>query len=63
MSSKLNENTQAVLKQLWGRNVPALTEEQIELSIKVWQKIKARTSPGTKASTENQTEAKKTYLC
>ena len=49
MSSKLNENTQAVLKQLWGRHVPPLTEEQIELSIKVWQKIKARTSAGTKA--------------
>lgn len=49
MSSKSNENTQTVLKQLWGRNVPPLTEEQIELSIKVWQKIKARTSAGTKA--------------
>ena len=49
MSSKLNENTQTVLKQLWGRNIPPLTEEQIELSIKVWQKIKARTSAETKA--------------
>ena len=49
MSSKLNENTQTVLKQLWGRNVTPLTEEEIELSIKVWQKIKARTSAGTKA--------------
>lgn len=42
MLSKLNENTQAVLKQLWGRNVPQLTEDQIDLSIKVWQKIQAR---------------------
>lgn len=49
MSTKLNENTQKVLKQLWGRNVPPLTEEQIELSIKVWQKIKERTSAETKS--------------
>lgn len=42
MLSRLNENTQAVLKQLWGSNVPQLTEDQIDLSIKVWQKIQAR---------------------
>lgn len=42
MLSKFNENTQSVLKQLWGRNVPPLTEDQIDISIKVWQKIQAR---------------------
>ena len=41
MLHESNKNTQ-ILKQLWGRNVPPLTEDQIDLSIKVWQKIKAR---------------------
>ena len=30
------------LKQLWGEFMPALTPEQAELSVKLWQKIQAR---------------------
>lgn len=41
MSSQPQDNKQA-LKQLWGRNVPPLTKDEIEMSLKVWQKIKAR---------------------
>ncbi len=36
------DDTQAQLQQLWGRFMPSLTPEQIDLSIKVWQKIKHR---------------------
>lgn len=42
MSFKPEDNTQTELKQLWGSNVPPLTADEIDLSIKVWQKIKAR---------------------
>ncbi len=42
MSPKIQDNNRAELKQLWGRNVPPLTPDEIDLSIKVWQKIKAR---------------------
>lgn len=42
MSSKPEDNTQTALKQLWGEFVPPLTSEQIDLSIKLWPKIKAR---------------------
>jgi len=42
MSFQPNHNTQAELKQLWGRDVPPLTSDEVELSIKLWQKIKAR---------------------
>lgn len=42
MSAKPQDSTQAELRQLWGRNVPPLTSEEIDLSIKVWHKIKAR---------------------
>lgn len=42
MHFKNKDSNQAVLKNLWGRNVPPLTSEEVELSIQVWQKIKAR---------------------
>lgn len=42
MQFKNKDSHQAVLKNLWGRNVPPLTLEEIELSVQVWQKIKAR---------------------
>jgi len=42
MHSQYKDNQQAILKQLWGRNVPPLTSEEVELSLKVWQKIAAR---------------------
>jgi hypothetical protein len=42
MSFNPEDNAQTELKQLWGRNVPPLTPEQIDLSIKLWQKIKVR---------------------
>jgi len=41
-SFKPKDNTQAELKQLWGGKVPSLTPAQIELSLKLWQKIKTR---------------------
>lgn len=42
MLQQPNDSTQAELKQLWGGRVPTLTPEEIDLSIKLWQKIKAR---------------------
>ena len=42
MSLKLSDSTQPELKLLWGARVPRLTPEEIDLSIQVWQKIKAR---------------------
>ncbi len=42
MSLKPKDSTQAQLKQLWGGFVPSLTPEQIDLSIQLWEKIKAR---------------------
>lgn len=34
--------SQSELKQLWGEFVPPLTPEQVNLSVKLWQKIQAR---------------------
>ncbi len=42
MSFKPQDGTKAELKQLWGGFVPPLTPEQINLSLKLWQKIQAR---------------------
>ena len=42
MSFKPNDGIQVELKQLWGGKVPPLTPEQIDLSLKLWQKIKTR---------------------
>lgn len=42
MSFKFKDSNQPELEQLWGRFVPSLTPEQTDLSIKLWQKIKAR---------------------
>ena len=42
MSFKPKDSSQAELKHLWGGFVPALTPEQTELSVKLWQKIEAR---------------------
>jgi len=42
MSFKYKDSDQAALRDLWGGNVPPLTPQEIELSVKVWQKIKAR---------------------
>ena len=42
MQFKNRDNNQAVLKSLWGQNIPHLTSEEVELSVRVWQKIKAR---------------------
>lgn len=42
MSFKSKDSAQAVLRQLWGRNVPPLTSEEIDLSVQAWQKIKTR---------------------
>lgn len=36
------DSEQTELKRLWGSFVPPLTPEQIELSIKIWEKIKTR---------------------
>jgi hypothetical protein len=41
MLLKPKDSTQAQLKQLWGGFVPSLTPEQIDLSIQLWEKIKA----------------------
>ena len=60
MSYKSQNNTQDQLKQLWGRNVPPLTSDEIELSIKVWQKIEARRQREQKSLIESQTELNKT---
>ncbi len=41
----IEENTsrEEELKQLWGGGrIPPLTREQIELSLRLWQKIKKR---------------------
>lgn len=42
MSFRYEDNGHAALEQLWGRFVPPLTPEQIDLSIKLLQKIKDR---------------------
>lgn len=43
MSSELPDRSKADLSQLWGGGqVPPLTSEQIDLSLKLWQKIKTR---------------------
>jgi hypothetical protein len=43
MSFELTDSCRAELKQLWGgTKVPPLTPEQIELSLKLWHKIKSR---------------------
>lgn len=42
MQYKNKDNNQAVLRSLWGRNVPSLTSEEVELSVQAWKKIKAR---------------------
>lgn len=42
MQFKNKDSHQTVLRNLWGRNVPPLTTEEIELSVQFWQKIKSR---------------------
>ncbi len=42
MTLKRKDSNQPELEQLWGRFLPPLTPEQIDLSIKLCQKIKAR---------------------
>ena len=42
MYFKSEKITQIELRELWGEFLPPLTSEQINLSIKVWHKIKAR---------------------
>ena len=42
MSLKSKDSRQAELRQLWAGKVPPLTPEQTEVSLKLWQKIKAR---------------------
>jgi hypothetical protein len=43
MSREPTDSSEAELKQLWGGGkVPALTPEQTDLSLKLWQKIKTR---------------------
>lgn len=42
MSLKPKDTPQTELKQLWGEFIPSLTPEEIELSIQLWHKIKAR---------------------
>ena len=48
MSFKPQSNTQAQLKQLWGGFVPPLTPEQIDIALKVLQKIKTRKQRSSK---------------
>ena len=54
MSPNTQDTTRAELKQLWGRNVPPLTPDEIDLSIKVWQKIKARKQREQKSELQNR---------
>jgi hypothetical protein len=43
MSFEHQDSSKVELKQLWGYGkVPALTPEEIDLSLKLWQKIKRR---------------------
>lgn len=42
MPRQPNDSNREELKQLWGGFVPPLTPEQIDLSIKLCQKIKSR---------------------
>lgn len=42
MIEPLDDSNQRQLKQLWGEFMPALTPEQAEISVKLWQKIQAR---------------------
>jgi hypothetical protein len=43
MSVEPSANKEAELRQLWGGGtVPPLTPNEIDLSIKLWQKIKTR---------------------
>ncbi|HEY9609300.1 hypothetical protein [Allocoleopsis sp.] len=43
MLIELNASREEELKQLWGGGrIPPLTREQIELSLRLWQKIKKR---------------------
>lgn len=55
MSSESVDSRQADLKQLWGGgNVPPLTPEQTDLSLKLWQKIKTRKQREQKLGLEEQ---------
>lgn len=42
MSFKPQDDTQEVLKHLWGGFVPPLTAEQVDMAIQLWQKIRSR---------------------
>jgi len=43
MEIQPNDSREKELKQLWGGGrVPPLTREEVELSLKLWQKIKKR---------------------
>lgn len=41
-SLKSLDSCQAELNNLWLGKVPPLTPEQVEVALKLWQKIKAR---------------------
>ncbi len=57
MSFELTSTSKAELQQLWGgAKVPPLTQEQVELSLKLWQKIKKRKQQEQRLRTGHQLE-------
>lgn len=62
MSFEPSSNRKAELQQLWGGGqVPPLTPEEVELSLKLWQKIQKRKQKVQKQATRHQFELNK-YL-
>jgi hypothetical protein len=58
MVKQLDDGNQSKLKQLWGEFMPALTPEQADLSVKLWQKIQDRKQrhPKQDAKIDSQTQ-------
>ncbi len=55
MSSEMPDRSKADLSQLWGGGkVPSLSSEEIDLSLKLWQKIKTRKQREQKLSGEKK---------
>lgn len=55
MSSELPDTSKADLRQLWGGGkVPSLSSEEIDLSLKLWQKIKSRKQREQKLGVEKK---------
>ena len=55
MSSNLPDKNKTELSQLWGGGqVPPLTSDEIDLSLKLWQKIKSRKQREQKLGGEKQ---------